>query len=122
MLSMLALNENIENDCQLIELFNKIHSAVGIIAIVLFALQIGRLVAVKVAEAELIKRACEPTEWPICPECGTRLESKGFKPRQLSTLIGEIHWRRRCGRCPNRCAIGQVVSTTQRRGVLFGVP
>ena len=105
---MLALTENVEQDKQLIELYNKIQSAVGIVAIVLIALQIGRLKAVQAAQEELARRATVPTEWPSCPKCGAHLNSKGFEPRQLSTLIGEVHWKRRCGRCPNRCAIGQL--------------
>ena len=117
---MLVLKESYESDEQLIELFNKIQSVVGVVAIVWLALQIGRLVAVKVAQEELLRRALIPTEWPSCPECGTGLESKGFKPRQLLTLIGEIHWKRRCGRCPNRCAIGQVAPLDQELGIEAG--
>ena len=52
---MLALTENVEQDKQLIELYNKIQSAVGIVAIVLIALQIGRLKAVQAAQEELAR-------------------------------------------------------------------
>ncbi|WP_146141055.1 hypothetical protein [Stenomitos frigidus] len=34
----------------------------------------------------------------------SRLESKGFVRRQRLTLVGWVEWRRRVGRCPNRCA------------------
>ena len=106
-MSVLSESSN-ENRPQLIELYNKLQSALGIVALVLVALEIGRLMAIEAAEEELARRAVEPTEWPCCPECGAKLESKGPKPRQLLTLIGELNWKRRCGRCPNRCAIGQV--------------
>ncbi len=64
---------------------------------------------VVLVEDVLQARAQEPTQWPCCPQCGQRLQSKGFEHRQLTTLFGVIHWQRRLGRCPNRCPIGQVV-------------
>ena len=39
--------------------------------------------------------------------CGKRLQSKGFVPRQITTLIGAVRFKRRVGRFPNRCRIGQ---------------
>ena len=65
--------------------------------LVIIGLQLARLFAVKLVENELAKRADEKTQWPPCPECGGSLESKGRKPRQLNTLIGEVKWLRSCG-------------------------
>ncbi len=41
--------------------------------------------------------------WPKCKKCGTKLESSGSINRKLQTLLGEINWKRKVGRCPNRC-------------------
>lgn len=54
-------------------------------------------------ESELSMRAKRPTDWPDCPVCGRRYRSKGFVSRRLKTLIGEIRWSRRVGRCPSHC-------------------
>lgn len=59
-------------------------------------------------ETLLEHRAEEATQWPLCKKCGERLHSKGFEDRQMNTMFGIIHWRRRVGRCPNKCVIGQV--------------
>lgn len=57
------------------------------------------------------------TEWECCEKCGKRLGSKGFKPRQIKSIIGVINWERRVGRCPNKCANGQVVPLGQELGL-----
>ncbi len=85
---------------------------------VIVGLQLARLLAVKLVEQELSRRAKEPTEWSGCPECGKRLGSKGQKPRQLDTIIGKISWSRRIGRCPNKCRIGQVAPLDQELALL----
>jgi hypothetical protein len=56
----------------------------------------------------LADRAQQPTAWPPCPVCGTKLRSKGFASRQIISLFGPIRWRRRVGRCPRGCDIPQV--------------
>ena len=40
--------------------------------------------------------------------CGHKLHSKGLAKRQITALVGVIHFSRRTGRCPNRCRIGLV--------------
>ena len=40
--------------------------------------------------------------------CGHKLHSKGLAKRQITTLVGVIHFSRRTGRCPNCCRIGLV--------------
>jgi ribosomal protein S27AE len=35
-----------------------------------------------------------------CPECGTGLENKGLKPRQLKTSIGPVEFERERWACP----------------------
>jgi len=81
------------------------------------AWQLARVLAVRVVEEELKKRAQRPTEWPTCEVCGKQLESKGFVERTLRGLIGIVHWERRVGRCPARCKIGQVAPLDEELGL-----
>lgn len=59
-------------------------------ALVCSALQLGLMIARRVLESELNRRAQVPTTWPECPHCGQRLRSKGLRSRQMTTLIGVI--------------------------------
>ena len=68
-------------------------------------------------EYALTQRAHQSTTWGNCPQCGKKLESKGMKPRQLKTVLGTIHWKRRAGRCPDRCAIGQIAPFDEELGI-----
>lgn len=68
-------------------------------------------------EAVLTQRAQQSRPWPTCPVCGKTLESKGMKPRQLKTVLGVIRWKRRVGRCPQRCAIGQIAPLDEELGL-----
>jgi hypothetical protein len=46
------------------------------------------------------------------------LHSKGFVSRQITSVIGIIRWKRRVGRCPHGCAIGQVAPLDKTLGLL----
>lgn len=59
-------------------------------ALVCSALQLGLLFAQWVLETALNERAQLAQAWPACEQCGHRLRSKGFRPRQLTTLIGVV--------------------------------
>lgn len=72
---------------------------------------------VRIIEQTLKKRAEQATKWSCCECCGKRLESKGMRPRQISTIFGDIHWKRRVGRCVNGCRIGQVVPLDEELGL-----
>ena len=63
---------------------------------------------VAILETELSERAQVTCEWGHCPQCGQRLQSKGWVGRQMTTLLGQVRWERRVGRCPKRCAIGVI--------------
>ena len=78
-----------------------------------FVFVLGR----KIVEAELAKRAQRATQWPSCPKCGKKLRSKGFVGRRIMTIFGEIKWKRRVGRCPNGCHIGQIAPLDQELGL-----
>lgn len=66
-----------------------------------------REVGVLILVAVLTDRAQARTEWQACPICGVQLRSKGWVERQLGTSLGIVVWRRRVGRCPRGCEIGQ---------------
>lgn len=87
----------------------KFHQSTTLAALVLSAWQMGMWLARVFVEYELKQRAQRPEQWGQCPKCGAKLQSKGFANRQMLTLVGWVEWRRRIGRCPNRCRSPQVV-------------
>jgi len=57
------------------------------------------------------------TVWGTCSVCGRRLQSKGFASRQVLTLVGRVQWRRRVGRCPERCRGRQQIPLDKALGL-----
>jgi hypothetical protein len=110
-------NSIAQSDPYLQGLVKKIKNAPSLALLVLAVLQLGRAVAVKVAEEELNERGQAPTEWSPCPACGKKLESKGIEAREMITLIGLVKWWRRRGGCPAGCKIGQVVPLDEALGL-----
>jgi hypothetical protein len=106
-----------QSDQSLQELINKIKNAPSLALLILAALQLGRVVAVKVAEEILNERGQAPDEGGVCSECGQNLESKGLKRREMMTLLGLVKWRRRVRGCPGQCASGQVVPSDVALGL-----
>ena len=104
-------------DTSLQDLIDSILNAPSLGLMLLTAWRLGRAVAVKIVEAVLAERAGRPTIWPLCPQCDARLYSKGFVERQLNSLIGTICFKRRGGRCPNGCKIGQVAPLDDELGL-----
>ena len=91
--------------------------ATTLTTLIMVAWQLARMLAVELVEESLAKRAEEKTEWECCPKCDKRLQSKGFKDRQIKSIIGVIKWERRVGRCSNKCAIGQVAPLDKELGL-----
>jgi|GEM_PF-2990301 len=89
------------------ELIAAVEQAPSLALMILAAGQLARRLAILLVQEVLTQRAQQPTTWPICPKCGARLRSKGFVHRQLTTLLGIVHWERRVGRCPQGCKIGK---------------
>ncbi|QYO64350.1 hypothetical protein [Leptolyngbya sp. 7M] len=85
--------------------------------LVLAAWQIGLWLAHGLVEAELDQRAQQVRAWGHCPKCGATLHSKGYVSRRMLTLVGWVEWRRRVGRCPNRCSGSQVVPFDETLGI-----
>lgn len=96
----------------------RLPEAESLAQMVLAAWTVVRLVAVRLLEEGLTLRAQQPTLWPCCAQCGRRLQSKGFRPRTVRTLVGELRWRRREGRCPHGCAGVQVAPLDQALGLV----
>lgn len=94
-----------------------IGTASSLALMVMSTLQFVFALGVKIVEAELAERAQAKQEWNLCPECGRRLHSKGWVSRQMTTLIGEIRWSRRVGRCPQGCPIGLVAPLDEHLGI-----
>lgn len=96
---------------------DELENAVTISLLIVLAWQLARDLAVSLVEETLAKRGRVKTEWDYCPKCGKRIRSKGFKPRRIKSIIGEIKWERRLGRCPNKCALGQVAPLDKELGL-----
>jgi hypothetical protein len=88
---MFCLTEIIvQSDPSLQELAEKIKNAPSLAMMILAAVQLGRAVAVKVVEEILNERGQAPTKWPLCSQCGSKLESKGLESCEMLTLVGLI--------------------------------
>ena len=109
-MSVVSLTKIFENSSSLDPILKKIEQATKLSSLVLAALCLAHALAVMIIESELGRRAKEPTQWPACPACGARIESKGFESRSLMTLVGLVGWKRRVGRCTKKgCNSRQVV-------------
>jgi hypothetical protein len=95
----------------------ELENATTLSALIIVAWQLARMLAIGLVEEVLAKRTQAKTEWGNCPTCGQRLQSKGFKPRQIKSIIGVVKWERRVGRCPHKCAIGQVSPLDKELGL-----
>jgi hypothetical protein len=116
---MSCLRDSIrQSDPSFQELVEAIENASSLALLVLSAWRLAREFAVKLVIEVLTERAQRPTQWPNCPKCGKRLHSKGFISRQVISLIGIIRWKRRVGRCPRGCAIGQIAPLDKALGLL----
>jgi hypothetical protein len=115
---MLHLREYIrENHPELQARLNEIERSQSLAMMVMNTLRFVFGLGVEIVEAELAERAHADWEWGPCPECGRRLQSKGWVGRQLTTVLGQIRWERRVGRCPQRCANSLVVPLDQQLGI-----
>ena len=98
-------------------MYDELAEATTLSLLIVAAWQLARALAVKMVEETLARRAQAKTEWEPCPQCGQRLQSKGFKPRQIKSIIGDIKWKRRLGRCANKCIMGQIAPLDEELGL-----
>jgi len=97
------------NDPDWQQLCQTLKTSTTLAAIVLSAWQMALWLAKLIVEQQLTERAQVTTSWSSCPVCGTPLVSKGFVKRQILTLVGQVEWKRRVGRCPHRCSGSQSI-------------
>jgi len=115
---MLCLTDSIRHDDPSVPcLVSAVEEAVTLTELLVAAWQLARVLVIHIVEDVLAARACRPTRWPACPACGRFVRSKGFAQRQVTSLFGPLQWHRRVGRCPQGCAIEQVVPFDEELGV-----
>ena len=107
----------LESNSEIQELIDAIANTTKLSAMMLIALKIGCLIAVKLVEKVLAERADRLCSWPRCPECGVRIENKGRQKRQIRGIIGIVRWRRKIGTCPNDCEIDQIAPFDEELGL-----
>lgn len=100
---LLPIEQLVLEDRDWQQLCKNLKAAVTLTALVLTAWQMGQWLARTLVQQYLMERAQAQTNWGKCPVCGTQLRSKGFVKRHLLTLVGSVEWKRRVGRCPQRC-------------------
>jgi hypothetical protein len=74
------------------ELSTELDNALTLTQTILCALKYSFLISVSIVEETLDRRSKPMDERRICPECGTKLDSKGFEHRQIRSIIGVIRW------------------------------
>jgi len=79
--------ESLRFDEHFQELYSKVEKAVTLKAIILSSFLLARYLAVKIVEKTLADRAQLMDERPVCPKCGTPLDSKGFLSRKLNDYL-----------------------------------
>ena len=102
-------------ECQ--AMLDEVSNASTLSLMIVAAWQLARILAVQLVEETLANRAQAKTEWGTCQKCGKQLHSKGFAVRQIKSVIGLIQWKRRLGRCPHKCEIGQVAPLDDALGL-----
>jgi len=99
---------------------NEVKNAILLKELVLSAFRLGIAIAVLIVEHILIQRAelaAKTGHDYFCPRCGALLTSKGFFPRMMKTLIGDIHWKRQVRRCPSGCKGSHVTPFDNELGI-----
>jgi hypothetical protein len=104
-------------DPDLTTALERLPQAATLTALVVAVCQVARVLACRLLEHELTRRAAQPASPGTYPQCGQRRQSKGRCARQMTTLVGTLHWRRRVYRCPQGCASGQVVPLDRALGL-----
>jgi len=99
------------------QLCQTLKASTTLAAIVLSAWRMAVWLAKLIVEQQLRERAQVPTFWSSCPICGTPLVSKGFAKRQILTLVGQVEWKRRVGRCPQHCPGSQRTPLDEALGI-----
>ena len=105
------------NRTELQEKVEKIRNTSQLAEMIMAAWELGLWIAKKIVEQILEERASRRVCWQNCPECGAKLDNKGRLDREMKSIIGTISWRRKVGRCPNHCQIGQIAPLDDELGI-----
>ena len=97
---------------------SRLRRATTLTLMVIAAWALVRILAIFLIEEVLAERTQQKQKWPVCPVCGQRMHSKGFRKRELCTLFGVVHWSRRVGRCPKGCKGVEVAPLDIDLGIL----
>jgi hypothetical protein len=82
---MLCLSESIRYDePRLQHGLQTAYHAANLTELIVAAWALARVMAVHVVESVLKEWASAPTVWPLCPQCGKPLRSKGFVRREIN--------------------------------------
>ncbi len=95
----------------------EVEKATSVCKMIMAAWKLGQMLMVMLVEEILAQRAKEKTQWPNCEKCGNQLQSKGFVERQILCILGTIRWKRRIGRCPKGCHIGQIAPLDEQLAI-----
>jgi hypothetical protein len=95
----------------------KLHHHRTLAGLVLAAWQMGLWLANALVESQLNQRAQQVRVGGRRPQYGATLHSNGDVSRRMLTLVGWVAWRRRVGRCPNRCRGSQAVPFDETLGI-----
>ena len=106
-----------DNGATFQEMLEKVEKSRKLSEIITKAIELCRVIAVKIVEEELKRRSENICKWPKCPECGSRIENKGKLEREIKGLIGIVRWKRKVGRCPRGCKIEQIVPLDEELGL-----
>jgi hypothetical protein len=99
-------------------LLRAVEDAPSLTALILATWHVARVLAVHLIEAVLAERARQAVgRLAPLPGLWVLLQSKGFAPRQMTTLLGPTQWQRRVGRCPRGCVFPQVAPLEEALGV-----
>jgi hypothetical protein len=71
--------------------YQQLQGATTLAELVWIALQMGLWMARLLLESVINGRGQAPQDWPDCPKCGHRLRSHGYRSRQITTCVGDIH-------------------------------
>lgn len=112
-----SLQQYVQAHDQLSTAWEEVQQAVWLHSLILAAFKWGLACACLTVEDVLNHRGREFGERPICPECGSPLESRGLVSRTIKSLIGVVSWKRRAWRCPMGCSIGLVAPLDMALGL-----
>ncbi len=105
-------------DATLHPAIDRLQHATPLVSLVMAAWLLTRSLAVRLLEEVLNQRGQAYDGGQQCPVCGTFMENKGFKARQMLTLVGWVRWRRRIRTCSPACGVGQIVPSDVALGIV----